>query len=465
MAVKSVHLAQGLATTARQRLVLVGGGHAHAQVIKALKRRPEHLDVTLIDVNPSASYSGMVPGCVAKLYTPDQTKLHLKPLCNWANIEFVQDEVVDMNLDTSCISLRRSSETISFDAISLDIGSSARGLDSTPGARGYTIPTRPISKLVERIAEAEKSLGPTSHVVVVGGGPAGIELAMSMRGRWDQLTDLKVTLLDAGSELVPNESAACKDALKSVLAERDIEVVHERKVTEVTTTQVLLDDESSLTYTHCVWAAGAASHSLAEKLQQRGLAVSDRGWIQVSDTFQSLSHPKVFAAGDCCTIEGLEGPSPPKAGVYAVRSGPILVDNLTRFLEQSGPLAQYRPQDDFLKLLACGDGTGLGFRFGIPVQGKWVFEMKDHIDQLFMDLFREEYLVESTDETVSQFDAIDEDPDRVRLHPSAAATLLQRKDDSVQYMKAWLTIRDMAQDKEYCEAVLEKVGQALLSRK
>jgi 8-oxo-dGTP pyrophosphatase MutT (NUDIX family) len=77
-----------------------------------------------------------------------------------------------------------------------------------------------------------------------------------------------------------------------------------------------------------------------------------------------------------------------------------LIENLSRYLEMtskqmeggednhSNNLIVYNPQDDFLKLLMCGDGTALGFRFGIPIYGKWVWHLKDYIDNKFMNLFR-----------------------------------------------------------------------------
>lgn len=466
-----------------KHLVLVGGGHAHAQVIKALKARSQNLHVTLIDAQTTASYSGMVPGCVAKLYTPEQTLLHLQPLCEWANIDFIQDEVVDMDLEKQCITLKNQKlhGAISYDAVSLDIGSKSRGLEDVPGAWEYTIPTRPISKLVERIDAAEKELlsegiNMNAHVVVVGGGAAGIELAMSMRGRWNPLfpsdskNELKVTLLDAGGTLLPNETVPNQEALKTVLKDRHIEVLHNCHVEEITESHVVLkqgsDGASEIAYTHCIWAAGAAAHPLADRLNSRGLAVNHHGWIRVNDRLQSVSHPDIFAAGDCCTIEDLPGgkTSPPKAGVYAVRSGPVLIENLTNFFavqDKEKPLIRYDPQDDFLKLLSLGDGTALGFRFGIPLYGKWVFEMKDHIDQLFMNLFKKENLPTDTptgdEPDKSDFDALDEDEERVRLSPEDAAVLLQRSDDKVDYMTAWLTIRDMTKDDDYRKTVLNSV--------
>jgi selenide,water dikinase len=87
----------------------------------------------------------------------------------------------------------------------------------------------------------------------------------------------------------------------------------------------------------------------------------------------------------------VRGKSPPKAGVYAVRSGPILITNLVRSLigddgDNRLELVQYTPQDEFLKLLMCGDGTALGFRFGIPlVSSSTCSLIRDNIWSFSMD--------------------------------------------------------------------------------
>jgi selenide, water dikinase len=462
----SPQLIQGLSlprARESQHLVLIGGGHAHAQVLKALnqKARPSNLKVTLIDVQRNASYSGMVPGCVSKLYKPEETLLHLEPLCKWAGIDFVNDEVVDINLDNKCLIMKNSNECIAFDAVSVDIGSTSRGLDETPGAREFTIPTRPISKLVGRIERAEHNLGENAHVVVVGGGAAGIELCMSLHGRWEPIlgTLLRVTLLDAGSELLPNESLACRDALSQIFADKGIAILHHCHVQEITSDHVMLDNGERVSYTHCIWATGAAAHPVAHRLGKRGLAITKRGWIRVNQNLQSVSHPFLFAAGDCSNLEGLAAGAPPKAGVYAVRAGPILIDNLTGYLGQK-PLLQYTPQEDFLKLLVCGDGTALGFRFGRPIRGRWVMQLKDHIDRMFMSLFKEENLPNLDDGAsydTSQYDARD-DSGRNLLVPSEAAVLLQRTDDDVNYVIAWDVLRDMVKDEGYKAEVLALMG-------
>ena len=154
-----------------QRLVLIGGGHAHVQVIKALnaQSRPINLHVTLIDLQSSATYSGMVPGCVAKLYTLDQVQIALDALANWSGIDFVRGKVVGMSFEKIDGQKRVFVEVIDddgvalhkeypFDVVSLDIGSTTRDFTTVPGAQQYSISTRPISELVRQIQILEEKL-------------------------------------------------------------------------------------------------------------------------------------------------------------------------------------------------------------------------------------------------------------------------------------------------------------------
>lgn len=459
----------------QQRLVLIGGGHAHVQVIKAFNKasRPKNLQVTLIDVQKSASYSGMVPGTISGLYKPEDTLLHLAPLADWAGIEFINNKVIDIDIHNNLIYVENDIDNpIPFDAVSVDIGSASRGLYETKGAKKYTIPTRPIADLVRKMElecqELERNPRPVD-VVVVGGGAAGTELSMSVKGRFSPLVGkdkVRVTVLDSGDKLLPGETDANRNALIKTLEEHGIEVRHGCTVEEVKEDSLLLTSGEEIRFSHCLWATGAGAHDLAYRLANRGLAISKHGWIRVNEYLQSVSHPNIFAAGDCCTMEGLENGSPPKAGVYAVRSGPILIENLSRILskDKEEPLTPYKPQDDFLKLMVCGDGTALGFRFGIPIQGKWVFDLKNAIDSGFMDLFKVEnlpVLKEGQPYDTSQYD---DDSNRKRpdpLPPVEAAKLLQRTDDGVDFQQAWSILRHMTQNEEYRKAVLEYIPASM----
>jgi NADH dehydrogenase FAD-containing subunit len=132
---------------------------------------------------------------------------------------------------------------IPFDAVSVDIGSTSRGLLETKGAKKYCIATRPISNLVQRLDQATEELKKRPqpvHVVVIGGGAAGIELSMSIMGRWNRLLgkeNIRVTVLDSNLQLLPNETPANQDALLQILSNRGIDICYDCVVEEVEKTR------------------------------------------------------------------------------------------------------------------------------------------------------------------------------------------------------------------------------------
>jgi len=461
-----------------KRLVLVGGGHAHLQVIKSLNcaSRPKDLEIVLIDVTEFPCYSGMVPSAVAGIYSPAEALVDLKSLSEWSGIVFVKDRVVDIDVNTKVVTTK-GKQRLRFDVLSIDIGSTSRGLEDTPGAKENTIATRPISELVRRIevetgALKDKKKSPKVNVVVVGGGAAGIELSMGVVGRWKPIVGengISVTVVNSYDRLFPDEIQANRNAIRRQVEERGISVINNSIVRQVDEDSLLLQSGERLGFTHCLWATGAECHSdMAFSLRNHGLAVSKDGWIRVNESFQSVSHPFIFAAGDCCTMELTRGRTLPKAGVYAVRAGPVLIENLSRYLKNCydkkserhdfSALRKYKPQPDFMKLLACGDGKAVGFRFGIPFYGKWVFDLKNAIDRSFLDLFKPENLpklIEGQSYDTSQYDASPKRP--LPLPPSEAAELLQRSDDYVDYRIPWNVLRDMAEDNAYRDSVLRYI--------
>ena len=90
----------------------------------------------------------------------------------------------------------------------------------------------------------------------------------------------------------------------------------------------------------------------------------------------------------------IDKPYPTKAGVYAVRQGPIIAENVKNFILKD-KLVEYVPQQGFLSLMMTGDGYCIGSKHGVGFYGQWVWGLKDFIDMSFMNLFNPKYLFEN----------------------------------------------------------------------
>eukprot|EP00742_Colponemidia_sp_Colp-10_P009664 GILJ01010563.1.p1 GENE.GILJ01010563.1~~GILJ01010563.1.p1 ORF type:complete len:442 (+),score=56.59 GILJ01010563.1:67-1392(+) len=371
----------------RRNVVLVGGGHANTQVVRMLKAQvPEDTVVTLVSEMAWSYYSGMLPGWVAGLYEPKQLQIDLKALCEDSNCQLLTQRVVEIDHRQKRVRLADGS-SIPYDIVALNIGSRTRGDDVVPGVKEYAITTRPINALLAKLETAEKSFclhTACPRVVVVGGGVAGIELAFTMYERYkNRYGTVQVIIVHQGTEILASGSRWSRRLVHRALSERHINLVTNVSVVSVSKTDAMLSSSETISFDILLWATGASP----QHLELNGLQTDPEGFLLVNSYLQSVSDPSVFAAGDCIQIEGHPVGFPPKAGVYAVREGPIIAKNIIAQLTASS-LTRYEPQSDFLSLMNLGDHRAIGAKFGLAFSGHWVWKLKDHIDRKWMNQFR-----------------------------------------------------------------------------
>lgn len=360
-------------------IVLVGGGHTHVQVLRAALMQPfEGARLTLVVDHPIATYSGMVPGVIAGQYSRDEVEIDVRPLARLAGARFIEARALRIEDHQLRVHGR---PPVPFDVCSVNIGSTVAGLD-VPGVREHAVATRPIARLVERWElEIERLRGVAQPaVVVVGAGAGGVELAFCAQARLRQEgLDPQITLVHGGPHILPTRKDGPRRRVLAALERRGIELRTQLRVTAVHSDRVVAGDVE-IPADVVFWATGAAPRGL---MRDSGLPTDARGFGQVSD--ELLAAPDIFAVGDCAVP--VSWPEIPKAGVYAVRQGPVLIDNLRRRLAGE-PLQPYRPQRDFFSLLNLGDGTAIGAKWGQSFEGSSAWWWKDRIDRAFMDRFQ-----------------------------------------------------------------------------
>lgn len=366
-------------------LVLIGGGHTHALVLRKWGMNPlPGARVTLINPGPSSPYTGMLPGHVAGHYSREDLDIDLVRLARFAGARIVFDAAC--GLDRLAKQVRLTGRPpIRYDVVSIDIGATAE----LPGIEGFAEhghsvkPLGAFASAWDAFLQTTAGLGRPAHCAVIGGGVAGVELALAMayRLKTGGLANARLTLIESRPELLSGSDAATRRILVRALTQSGIKILTGAQITRVSAGAIQLDGGEPLPADFTVSAAGARPHAwLAETgLPQTG------GFLDVGPHLQSPADPDVFAAGDCAHLTYAPRP---KAGVYAVRAAPVLFDNLRARLSGKA-LRKFKPQSDYLKLISTGGKSAVGHKYFFTLSGPSVWQVKDHIDKTFMSRLRD----------------------------------------------------------------------------
>ncbi|MEG4503906.1 FAD-dependent oxidoreductase [Microcoleus sp. F6_B4] len=435
-------------------LVLIGGGHSHAIVLKMFGIKPlPGVRVTLVSDVLHAPYSGMLPGHVAGFYNYDECHIDLRSLAEFAGCQILVDRAIAIDLNKNLV-ICQTRPPVNFDVLSVDIGSTPATL-SVPGAAEYAIAAKPVPEFLaswnQLISERQNHPEKPLRIVIVGGGAGGVELALNMQSRLgkeegssatDSVTDVtdvtdvrkksegrspreegrrkksegrspreeklenlssEIHLFHSGAELMPAHNHRVRRRLKEILISRGIKLHLMEKVSAIEKPETIdIEDnqECPMPNAQCpmpnaqvscksglelkcdriFWVTQA---SAANWIRESGLATDSNGFMQVNDCLQSVSHPNVFGAGD---IAAMVNYPRPKAGVFAVRQGKPLFENLQQFL-LGKPLKPFAPQEQYLGLIGTGNKRAIASRGNFMWESALLWYWKDWIDRQFMQKF------------------------------------------------------------------------------
>jgi pyridine nucleotide-disulfide oxidoreductase family protein len=376
-----------------KKLLLLGAGHAHVHVLTRLaQNRPADLDITVITPYPYQTYSGMTPGLVAGHYSEQDCQIPLEPLIRAAGAKWVRARCTGIDASERRVRLSPAAQSRSQDDIlppdlpyhllSITTGAvidRVRLESDMPGTAANALIVRPIevfASLWPRVLEQAQTR-PLS-VAVIGSGAAGVELlfAAEQRLRTQGMAGTRFTLITGGGDPLASYPAGLRARVLRRLKRLNITLLRDSCV-GMDKGIVRLGGGSELACDVPILAIGTHAPPW---LQGSGLALSEAGHVLVNQFQQSTSHPEVFAAGDVSTR--LDAPHP-KSGVYAVRAGPPLAENLLA-ANAGEPLKPHHPPKNTLNLLSCGAGHAIASYGPLHAEGAWAWRWKDRIDRAFM---------------------------------------------------------------------------------
>ncbi len=360
-----------------QKLILIGGGHSHAIALRYLAFHPlSNVDITLITETSHTPYSGMLPGYIAGYYNYAQTHIDLLKLTQFAQVQLLIDQVINLDLLNNQV-ICQNSPPISFDLLSINLGSTPN-INSILNAEKYGIPIKPVYNFLKFWQEILTSNKNQIKIGVVGGGAGGVELALSMKKHLEDNID--ISLIHQGKELLPNHNQWVRNSLHKRLIYTGINLYLGEKVIEIE--PHIIKCESGLKL-DCDYIFMVTKASAPTWIKASGLTTDENGFILVKNTLQSCSHSNIFAAGDIATIRNYPRP---KSGVFAVKQGKPLYDNLKAYL-LGEKMKNYLPQNRFLNLISMGEKRAIASWGEWGWEGQLLWYVKDYIDRQFMAQF------------------------------------------------------------------------------
>ena len=362
-------------------LVFLGGGHAQIAAIKSFAMNPvPGLRLTIVTANIRTPYSGMLPAYIEGVWDDDDLHIDLAHLAQFSGARLIVAASTGIDADGQKL-LFDDRPPLHFDILSINIGGQP-DLGAIKGAADYVIPVKPIAEFQQAFDDL-LAAGLPKKLAVIGGGAAGCELALALNKRWrDHGASPEMTLYSRSTRLMPQMARRASHLMFVALLDAGIKLQLGRAVDKIDAGMIRFGDKTSEAFDACFLVSAVRP---PRWLSTTGLALDDSGFIAVHPTLQSKSHANIFAAGDVATISS----SPrPRAGVFAVRAGPVLAKNLRKYLHGHA-LKRWSAQRRYLAIIGTADNGAIASWGQFGVKADWFLALKYWIDRRFMAKYQQ----------------------------------------------------------------------------
>jgi len=333
----------------RPRVVVLGGGFAGLGAARKLK--DADVDVVVIDKHDYHTFQPLLYQVATDLL-PQSTVGHaLRDLFNeQPNARVHKTAVTGIDLAKRKVQLAEMAP-LSYDYLVLGLGAEVNFFGVEGAAENafplYTLPDA--LRLKEHIldkweaADKDPSLVEDGavNVVVVGGGPTGVESAGAVAELYRSLfakdypdipqEKARIVLVEAGPQIFAMFKTKLRTYAEKALTKRGVEIQTGEIVESITPTRVTLKSGAVIAAHTLIWGAGLQANKLVQGL---GIELEKGNRIPTEPDLRVAGHPEVFAVGDIGWItDTKKGDILPQLGSVALETGKHAGENIARLLE------------------------------------------------------------------------------------------------------------------------------------
>jgi len=322
--------------TDRPRVVIVGAGFGGLSAARELENAD--VDVLIVDRHNFHTFQPLLyQVATAGLNAADVGYVVRGVFRREQRVRFRKDEVIGVDWDTGEVQLEAEGP-VPFDHLIVAAGSSTNyfGVD---GAREHAFPLYTLEDAILvrnhllslfEAADSEPALVDDGvlNLVVVGGGPTGVEVAGALVELIDKVLEqdfhdldvhrARVVLVEQADRLLAPFSERSQRYARRTLVRRGVEVRLGTAVRRITADHVELSSGEVIASRLVVWAAGVRAGTLADRL---GVAQGPGGRITVGPDLSIADHPQAFAIGDVADIDDGHGGRLPQLAQVAIQGG------------------------------------------------------------------------------------------------------------------------------------------------
>jgi NADH dehydrogenase FAD-containing subunit len=344
-------------------IVLLGAGVAHLEVLRRSALRPQRgVRLTLVTPQPETPGAGQLPALIRGDSAASDTSIDLAALAVAAGARLILAEPVGLDLPERMLELA-GRPALSFDLLSVDLG----GESAMPDRRDACIPINPPGRFLALLPALEAALADDARVAVIGDALATVELTLALARRFRGR--LRLVLVTETPEPVAAARLLARRVVRAALVDAGVELASGVRAGPLMHGRLALSDGSFLPADVALWASATLAPGF---LAESGLACDAAGRVRVNAGQRSVSHPCVFAAGDCATQPNDRWAGPLlSANLCRAASGRRLIRSLRRSL---------LPQVAFA-ILDLGGGRAVAWSNGVAVAGEAVWHWKDWLNR------------------------------------------------------------------------------------